>query len=103
MATCNWGPIAPLADRDRAIDLAAIRPLYDSWHASKQRLQQAGDESLKSFTTRLIRRLSIETVILERLYDLDRGTTETLVAKGFVEDLVSTLCLIQAPTSSHPV
>jgi Fic family protein len=89
VATYNWGPIAPLTDRDRAIDLAAIRPLYDSWHASKQRLQQAGDESLKSFTTRLIRRLSIETGILERLYDLDRGTTEALVAKGFVEDLVS--------------
>jgi Fic family protein len=31
----------------------------------------------------------VETGILERLYDLDRGTTEALVAKGFVEDLVS--------------
>jgi Fic family protein len=33
--------------------------------------------------------LSVETGILERLYDLDRGTTEALVANGFVEALVS--------------
>ena len=84
-----WRPIEPLTGPDRAIDLAAIRPLYDSWRTSKQRLQLAGEEALKSFTRRLIRRLSVETGILERLYDLDRGTTEALVAKGFVEDLVS--------------
>ena len=89
MADYKWRPIEPLRDRDKAIDLAAIRPLYDSWRASKHRLQQAGDDTLKSFTARLIRRLSVETGILERLYELDRGTTEALVAKGFVEDLVS--------------
>jgi len=89
VADYKWRPIEPLTDQDRAIDLAAIRPLYDSWRASKQRLQLAGEASLKSFTTRLIRRLSVETGILERLYDLDRGTTEALVAKGFVEDLVA--------------
>lgn len=89
MTDYKWRPIEPLTDRDKAIDLAAIRPLYDSWRASKHRLQQAGDDTLKRFTAQLIRRLSVETGILERLYDLDRGTTEALVEKGFVEDLVS--------------
>ncbi len=89
MTDYNWRPIEPLTERDRAIDLAAIRPLYDSWKASKQRLEAAGDEVLKTFTARLIRRLSVETGMLERLYELDRGTTEALVAKGFVEDLVT--------------
>lgn len=88
MADYKWRPIDPLTDADKAIDLAAIRPLYDSWRASKHRLQEAGDDTLKSFTARLIRRLSIETGILEHLYELDRGTTEALVAKGFVEDFV---------------
>src|SRR5207248_2730832 len=37
----------------------------------------------------LIRRLSVETGILERLYDLDRVTTEALVAHGFAEELVT--------------
>ena len=80
-----WKPIAPLSDADRQIDLAAMRPLYDTWHASKERLQQSSPTSLKEFTQRIVRRLSVETGILERLYDLDRGTTEALIANGFVE------------------
>jgi fido (protein-threonine AMPylation protein) len=67
----KWKPIEPLGDNDRAIDLAAIRPLYDTWQKSRQRLLKSSGASL------------------ERLYDLDRGTTEALVAEGFVEDLVA--------------
>jgi Fic family protein len=63
--------------------------LYETWRGAKQRLQQSSQSQLGEFNRRLIRRLSIETGILERLYDLDRGTTEALVAHGFVEDLVS--------------
>lgn len=85
----KWKPIEPLSDRDRAIDLAAIKPLYESWDAARERLSQSSPASLKRFTERLIRRLSVETGILERLYDLDRGTTEALVANGFAEDLVT--------------
>jgi len=44
---------------------------------------------MKQFNQRLVRRITVETGILERLYDLDRGTTEALVANGFVEELVS--------------
>ena len=89
MTDYKWKQIEPLSAPDRAIDLAAIRPLYDSWRASKQRLLTSSEASLKRFTDRLVRRLSVETGILERLYDLDRGTTEALVAQGFLEDLVS--------------
>ena len=78
-----------LSDRDREIDLAAIKSIYESWRASKARLQQSSAASLREHTQRLIRRLSVETGILERLYDLDRGTTNALVAHGFAEDLVS--------------
>src|SRR5437899_12244449 len=66
-----------------------MRPVYDTWRASKDRLEQSSPASLAQFTQRLIRRLSVETGILERLYDLDRGTTEALVAAGFIEDLVA--------------
>jgi len=84
-----WKPIEPLSQRDKSIDLAATRPLYETWWASKERLQKSSQSSLKLFNERLIRRMSVETGILERLYDLDRGTTEALVVRGFVEDLVS--------------
>lgn len=89
MREYRWKPIEPLSDAERSIDLADIQPLYESWRAAKQRLEQSSPEGLQRFATRLVRRLSIETGILERLYDLDRGTTEALVTAGFIEDLVA--------------
>jgi Fic family protein len=84
-----WKPIEPLGDVERHIDLAAMRPLYENWRASRKRIQQSSQAQLADFNQRLIRRLSVETGILERLYDLDRGTTEALVAHGFAEELVT--------------
>lgn len=84
-----WRPIEPLSDVERHVDLGAMAPLYESWRASKRRLQQSSQAKLSDFNQRLIRRLSVETGILERLYDLDRGTTEALVAHGFAEELVT--------------
>ncbi len=89
MSDFKWTAIKPLSDQERQIDLAATQPLYDSWALARQRLADSSPENLKKFKERLIRRLSIETGILERLYDLDRGTTEALVARGFAEELVS--------------
>ena len=63
--------------------------LYESWHSAQERLTSTSPAGLKEFTDRLVRSLSIETGILERIYDLDVGTTQILVMKGFVEDLVS--------------
>lgn len=85
----KWSPIAPLSDKDREIDLAATRPLYETWRRSRERLSKSSSGAFGEFNRRLIRRMSIETGILERLYDLDRGTTEALVAHGFVEELIS--------------
>lgn len=85
----KWKPIQPLTEHDSQIDLAAMGPLYETWWASRERLHELSSEGLKAFNQRLIRRMSVETGILERLYDLDRGTTEALVAHGFVEELVS--------------
>src|SRR5260370_3832343 len=89
MADYNWNPIKPLSDEERKIDLVSMRPLYESWRSSKTPLQKSSQTQLAVFNRRLIRRLSVETGILERLYDLDRGTTEALVAHGFAEDLIS--------------
>jgi hypothetical protein len=86
MADYNWKPIERLSDDERNIDLAAMRPLYENWRASRKRLAESSEAQLQDFNRRLIRRLSIETGILERLYELDRGTTEALVANGFLED-----------------
>lgn len=89
MADFHWTPILPLSDADRVVDLVAMQPLYESWRSAKDRLRASSPANLEQFYSRLVRRMSVETGILERLYDLDRGTTEALVAHGFAEDLVS--------------
>jgi Fic family protein len=88
MSAYKWKPIEPLSDKDRKIDLAAMRPLYETWRTSRERIEKTSPSGLREFNEKLIRRLSIETGILEHLYDLDVGTTEALVAQGFVEDYV---------------
>src|SRR5258708_18454047 len=84
-----WRPIEPLSDVERRIDLAAMSPLYENWRASEKRIRQSSPAQLADFNQRLIRRLSVETGILERLYHLDRGTTEALVTHGFAEELLA--------------
>ncbi len=84
----RWKHIEPLTEQERKIDLSDIVPLTESWKQFKARLKDSNATGLRQFTERLIRSLSIETGILERIYDLDRGTTEALIAKGFIEDLI---------------
>jgi Fic family protein len=84
----RWRPIDPLSEVDKAIDLSDILPLGESWKEFKSRLNVSNETGLRQFNERLIRSLSVETGILERIYELDRGTTEALIAKGFIEDLI---------------
>jgi len=85
----KWRSIKPLTEFERKIDLISMRPIYETWRTSKDRLRKSSATGIKDFNERLIRRLSIETGILERLYDIDRGTTEALILHGFAEELVS--------------
>src|SRR2546430_1960638 len=84
----RWRRIEPLTDQEKKIDLSDIVPLTESWKQFKSRLKDSNPTGLRQFNERLIRSLSIETGILERIYDLDRGTTEALIAKGFIEELI---------------
>ena len=89
MTNHSWAHIKPLSDDDKKMDLAAIRPLYDSWYAIRDRIRSENDKTLNEFSQKLVRRLSIETGILERVYELDRGTTEALITHGFAVELVT--------------
>ena len=79
----SWRQFEPLSDEDKTVELAAIRPLYESWRSAKRKLQESSLSNLTAFTGRLVRSLSIETGILEQLYDLDRGTTQAPHSTGF--------------------
>jgi len=62
---------------------ARIRTEWAERHA------ELGDsDRLRSFTERLGREWAIETGIIENLYDIDRGVTQTLIERGFQESFL---------------
>ncbi len=50
--------------------------------------QKSGLEGLEQFTERLKREWAVETGLIERLYDLDRGVTELLIERGIDAALI---------------
>jgi hypothetical protein len=103
-----WKPIEALAERDNLTNggLASLDALRREW---ARRLEGLSDEERVAIRQRSLRRLSIETGILERLYEVEWGLTLTLVAEGFTRDVVEragghvddrTLATLRAQTDS---
>ena len=83
-----WKPIEPIDSDSQAYDFGEIDSLQREWLRIKQQVESSTPDAYKAFTDRLIRRWSIETGIIEGIYDLDRGVTETLVQDGFAADYI---------------
>lgn len=81
-----WRPIEGLADA-YGLAVPELRAFTRVWQRQRRWLE--GQGALEVFQERLARRWSIETGVIERLYDLSRGATETLVRQGFVASLVA--------------
>jgi hypothetical protein len=82
-----WQPIQQLGPQSRHTNgrIAALDALRKEWQAQWSMLNEA--ERLRR-RQRTLRKLAIETGILERLYDIDWGLTLTLVAEGLTRDVV---------------
>jgi Fic family protein len=101
----EWQPIEPLpGDVEKTLngDLAAVDALKAAWVEFAQTLSEADRVALRR---RTLRKHAIETGILERLYQIDWGVTETLVAEGFTLEAIArsggdvsegTLAMLQA-------
>jgi hypothetical protein len=82
-----WRPIEPL-DEARVPGnghFASLDALRAEWERHLSLLSEAERVKIRQ---RSLRRLSVETGIIERLYDVDWGMTLTLVAEGFTRDVV---------------
>lgn len=78
-----WEPIKPLEDdveHKLNGELTAVDALRAAWGEFVGTLATADVASLRR---RTMRKHAIETGILERLYQIDWGLTESLVAEGF--------------------
>ncbi len=69
-------------------DTSTIDDLSPSWFERREILQSNSKE-YQEFIVELKREHAIETGIVERMYDLDKGITETFIKKGFVESYIS--------------
>lgn len=70
------------------MDLSDVVSLREAWQETKARFRESSPENLLDFYERLARYWSIETGILERIYDIDRATTQVLVEQGFAASLI---------------
>ena len=75
-----WKPLSDLPDNAGPLTEGELEPLGIVWKEQRESLSASG--ALDSFNTRLQREWAIETGIIERVYDLDRGTTRTLIERG---------------------
>ena len=69
-------------------DTSTIDDLAPSWYQRREVLENNSKE-YQGFITELKREHAIETGIVERMYDLERGITETFIKKGFVASYIS--------------
>lgn len=85
MIAHQWQPIQPIDPASERYDFAEIDSLQRQWLSIKE---QRGSATYDSFIERLNRSWAIETGIIEGLYTLDRGVTETLIQRGIVADYI---------------
>ena len=70
----QWSPISDYEIDPKELEDPELAALSAVWTE-----QKSGLEGLEQFTERLKREWAIETGLIERLYDLDRGVTELLI------------------------
>ena len=85
-----WNPQTGITDLEAdsgelaASEIAGIRAV---WSDQQERLK--GTNLVSDFTERLSREWAIETGIIENLYDIERGVTQTLIDQGFRAELLT--------------
>jgi fido (protein-threonine AMPylation protein) len=82
----QWKPIENLPLNWQKIASGELPPLVIVWNEQAQRLRLSGE--FRTFMERLQREIAIETGIIERLYNLDRGVTRLLIEQGINESLI---------------
>jgi Fic family protein len=85
-----WDPATGIVDLEVApkfLSASEIPGIRAVWDDQRQRLK--GTSQLSDFTERLSREWAIETGIIENLYSIERGVTQTLIERGFQAEILS--------------
>ena len=81
----QWQPLAS-SIQEVDYDFNEVDSLNKQWLTAKKRAEDSNPNVYREFMDRLTRSWVIETGIIEGLFTLDRGVTETLVAEGIAAD-----------------
>jgi hypothetical protein len=82
----KWKPFSDLPEHASDLSSGEMEALYLVWAEQKDSLVASGE--VEKFNRRLWREWSIETGIIEGIYNLDRGTTEILLERGIDASLI---------------
>lgn len=88
MSAYKWQPLEGLGAHTSDMDFREIDSLQRQWRSFRSQREQSNPDAYRDFLERLNRHWAIETGIIEGLYDIDRGTTQTLVKHGLIADLI---------------
>ena len=88
LITIPWTWVQPLSVEERAIDASGLASMATAWAELRTSMAVESGSAPDEFYAQLRREWAIETGVLEGLYTLDRGTTKTLIDKGFERDLI---------------
>jgi Fic family protein len=78
-----WQPIR-FDEKWLSSNTSKLDDLAPSWFRKREQLKE-GSEEYEDFLNKLKRQHAIETGIVEKLYDLKEGITQTFIKEGFVE------------------
>ncbi len=85
-----WNPetgINDLESDSKNLSASEMPGIKAVWTDQRARLR--GTSQLSNFTEKLSREWAIETGVIENLYEIDRGVTQTLIERGFQAELLS--------------
>lgn len=82
----KWTPILDYENDPATLAPQELDSLAAVWETERSRL--ADSEALSEFNRKLHREWAIETGLIERVYDFDRGVTELLIERGIDATLI---------------
>ena len=83
----DWQPITDIPTTWQDLVSTEIGSLAEAWNEAYSSLKDTS--SIELFNERLRREWSIETGIIERVYTIDRGTTQLLIEQGIDSSLIT--------------
>lgn len=85
-----WDPETGIKDIEvdpQELSASQVPGIKAIWLDQRDRLK--GSDQLSDFTEKLSREWAIETGVIENLYEIERGVTQTLIERGFQAELLS--------------